>query len=182
MKNKLKDLIELFSVFCLIGLTNLGGGYSVLPFLQREIVQKRNWATDEEIFNYYTIGQCLPGLILINTATFIGYKKQRFWGGLFATAGMVVPGVLAAFLVIVLLFNFIHLPLVQNIIFGINVAVVMLIFKALSQFLKISIIDKYTLCIFIGTFLLAFKVSPVWIIFGAGLLGFLIKNIRGEIE
>lgn len=182
MLKKIKDLAELFGVFFLIGMLNWGGGYSVMPFLQREIVEKRKWLTDVEMVDYYILGQCLPGLILINTATFVGYRKQRFLGAVAATTGMVMPGLASAFLISIVLFGFLDLPLVQSVILGINVAVVVLIFQALMQFLKISIVDKATIFIFIGAFLLCFYISPVWIILGAGVFGFLLKKLRGELS
>jgi len=181
MKNKLKDLIELFYVFLLIGTLNFGGGYSVLPFFQKEIVQKRKWVSEDELLNYYVLGQCLPGLIAINASTFIGHKKQRTLGAIFATAGMVTPAIISVLIVTIFIYNFIHLTIVQNAILGINAAVILLIFDALFHFLKKSVRDKSTLFIFLLAFLLSFKISPAFIIFGAGLFGFSIKKIRGEI-
>ncbi len=78
----MKELWELFKVFAQIGVLTFGGGYAMLPMIQEEIVDKRGWATDEEILDYYAIGQSTPGIISVNTATFIGYKRKGILGGL----------------------------------------------------------------------------------------------------
>lgn len=87
----MKELWELFIVFAKIGGFTFGGGYAMLPILQREVVENRNWATSEELMDYYAIGQCTPGIIAVNTATFIGYKRKGIIGGIVATIGCVFP-------------------------------------------------------------------------------------------
>ena len=75
----MKKLWELFYTFAVIGITTFGGGYAMLPALQREVVEKRHWATEEELMDWYAIGQCTPGVIAVNTATFAGENKPAFW-------------------------------------------------------------------------------------------------------
>jgi chromate transporter len=87
----MKELWQLFIIFCRIGGFTFGGGYAMLPMMQKEIVEKRNWATDQEMLDYYAIGQSTPGIIAVNTATFIGYKRKGIIGAVVATAGMVFP-------------------------------------------------------------------------------------------
>ena len=99
----MKKLIKLFLVFAKIGAVTFGGGYAMLPILQREISEKYNWASEEEILDYFAIGQCTPGVIAVNTATFVGYKQCGMLGGIFATLGVIFPSVviitvLAAFI------------------------------------------------------------------------------------
>ena len=91
MKEKLKQLFGLFGAFAVVGVTTFGGGYAMLPALQREVVEKRRWATEEEVMDWYAIGQCTPGVIAVNTATFVGQKQAGIWGGIFATLGVVFP-------------------------------------------------------------------------------------------
>jgi len=174
-------LIELFGVFFLIGMLNFGGGYAVMPFLQRELVEKRKWLTESEIIDYFVIAQCLPGLILINTATFVGYRKARFAGAIAATAGMVVPAVTAAFLISIVLFQYMSLAPVESTLRVINVSVIILISIALMQFLRNSVTDKVTGGVFFGAFALSFYFSPVWIILGAGIFGVVFRKLRGEL-
>lgn len=95
----MKELFSLFFSFSKIGAMTFGGGAAMLPMLQRELVENRAWVTEEEIMDYYAVGQCTPGIIAINTATFVGYKKRGVLGGIFSTAGMVFP----SFVIILLL-------------------------------------------------------------------------------
>ena len=96
----MKELWELFIVFAKIGGFTFGGGYAMLPILQREVVENRNWATSEELMDYYAIGQCTPGIIAVNTATFIGYKRKGIIGGIVATIGCVFPSLVIIMIII----------------------------------------------------------------------------------
>ena len=90
---------DLFVTFARMGVMTFGGGYAMLPILQREVVQKKKWATDEEIMDYFAIGQCTPGIIAVNTATFIGYKERGIGGGIIATLGLVTPSVIVIIII-----------------------------------------------------------------------------------
>ena len=79
MKEKDVSLGTLFWTFAKMGVMTFGGGYAMLPILQREVVENKHWATEEEIIDYYAIGQCTPGIIAVNTATFIGQKIHKRW-------------------------------------------------------------------------------------------------------
>ena len=89
----MRELWELFITFAKVGVMTFGGGYAMLPILQREVVENKGWATDEELTDYFAIGQCTPGVIAVNTATFIGQKKRGIVGGIFTTLGVVFPSV-----------------------------------------------------------------------------------------
>lgn len=78
----MKEYLKLFFTFAKIGCFTFGGGYAMLPLLQREIVEKNSWAEEEELMDYFAIGQCTPGIIAVNTATFIGYKRKGIIGGI----------------------------------------------------------------------------------------------------
>ena len=103
MKEKLKQLFGLFGAFAVVGVTTFGGGYAMLPALQREVVEKRRWATEEEVMDWYAIGQCTPGVIAVNTATFVGQKQAGIWGGIFATLGVVFPSLVIIMIIAVML-------------------------------------------------------------------------------
>ena len=90
----MKELFNLFLAFAKVGVLTFGGGYAMLPILQREIVEKNNWASDEELMDYYAIGQCTPGVIAVNTATFIGQKNKGIMGGIMATLGVITPSLI----------------------------------------------------------------------------------------
>ena len=110
MKEKLKQLFGLFGAFAVVGVTTFGGGYAMLPALQREVVEKRRWATEEEVMDWYAIGQCTPGVIAVNTATFVGQKQAGIWGGIFATLGVVFPSLIIIMIIAAFIQNFAHLP------------------------------------------------------------------------
>lgn len=109
---KIQKLGELYVSFFKIGGLTFGGGLAMLPMLQREIVTARNWCTEEEILDMYAIGQCTPGIIAVNTATYVGYKQAGFWGGLFATLGVISPSIIIICLVATVLKNVLHYPAV----------------------------------------------------------------------
>ena len=105
---------DLFLTFAKIGVCTFGGGYAMLPILQRELVEKRGWATEEELSDYFAIGQCTPGVIAVNTATFIGYRYKGLAGGILATLGVISPSILIISVIAVCLSNFADIPVSPN--------------------------------------------------------------------
>ena len=176
----MKEMLELFLTFAKMGVMTFGGGMAMLPILQREVVDNKHWVTEEELVDYYAIGQCTPGIIAVNTATFIGQKKRGIAGGIMATLGVVFPSVVIISILAGLITNFSHLVWVQNAFAGIQVCVCVLIFNAVVKLLKKSVVDKPTAAIFVlvlagGVFL---NVSPVWFVILAALVGILLKNLE----
>lgn len=161
-----------------IGLFTFGGGYAMLPLLQREIVEKKHWATEEEMLDYFAVGQCTPGVIAVNTATFVGFKEKKLSGAIFATLGIVSPSLVIITVIAALLSNFAHIAAVQNAFAGIRVAVCVLIFNSIVKLWKKSVVDKLTfavfLAVFIGSVLLS-HVSPVVFIVAAAVLGIVVR-------
>ena len=90
----MKELLDMFITFAKVGVMTFGGGYAMLPILQREVVENKGWAEEAELTDYYAIGQCTPGIIAVNVATFIGYKKRGVLGGIFATLGVIFPSLI----------------------------------------------------------------------------------------
>ena len=177
----MKALWSLFLTFAKVGVMTFGGGYAMLPILQREVVENKGWATDEELTDYFAIGQCTPGVIAVNTATFIGQKKGGIAGGIVATLGVVFPSLLIIVALAGVITSFSHLTWVQHAFAGIRVCVCVLIFNAVVKLLKKSVIDKRTSVIFllvmIGSTLL--NLSPVWFVLLAALAGIVLKNLEG---
>lgn len=182
MKEKLGQLWELFITFAIVGVTTFGGGYAMLPALQREVVDKRKWASDEEIMDWYAIGQCTPGVIAVNTATFVGQKQAGVIGGIFATLGVVFPSLVIITVIAAFIQNFAHLPVVQKAFAGIRVCVCVLILNAVVKLWKKSVVDWKTLVIFLIVFLgsVIFDVSPVLYVVAAAVLGIVIKELRAK--
>lgn len=172
---------NLFFVFAQVGVCTFGGGYAMLPILQREVVNKRGWATDEELTDYYAIGQCTPGIIAVNTATFIGFSQGGIAGAVIATLGVVFPSVVIITLIAAFLQNFADLPVVVHAFAGIRACVCVLIVNAVWKLRKSSIIDSPTAVIFVISFLLsaALGLSPALIVVLCGAAGLAITRVKG---
>ena len=158
----------------------------MLPMLQRELVDKKGWVTEEEILDYFAIGQCTPGVIAVNTATFVGYKMKKASGGIIATLGVVAPSVLIITIIAAVLQNFAHIPAVRNAFAGIRVAVCVLIINSVVKLLKKSVVDKLTAAVYVIVALCAIifsKLSPVIFVVATAILGIIVKVfIQGRKE
>ena len=172
-------LFDLFITFAKIGVMTFGGGYAMLPILQRELVENKGWSTEEDLADYYAIGQCTPGIIAINTATFVGTKQKGIIGGIVASLGMVFPSLVIITLIATVLTTFSELEVVKHAFAGIRVAVCVLIFNSVLKLMKGAIKIYYALFIFIGIFLVALftSISTVWLIVASAILGIVINTV-----
>lgn len=166
------NLFKLFAIFTKIGATTFGGGYAMLPILQKEIVDKYHLASEKELLDYYAIGQCTPGVIAVNTATFIGHKISGVKGAITATLGVVTPSVIIIMLIAGLINKFSDYAIVQKAFIGIRICVAALVINAVINLWKNSIVDNYTLVIFGIVLLIALftNLSPIYLIIGAGIV------------
>ncbi len=188
--------LDLFLTFAKMGACTFGGGYAMLPILQREVVEKKGWATDEELTNYYAVGQCTPGIIAVNTATFIGFKYKGVLGGILATLGVVFPSIVIITVIAAFLSQFDQYPVVQHALVGINAAVVALIASSALKLGKTNLKDGLTVGVFLGVLLLAqgsgllnldgstpvgmvlsMLLSPAGLIVVAGLVGYTARRL-----
>lgn len=171
---------DLFFTFARIGACTFGGGYAMLPILQREVVEKRGWATVDELMDYYAIGQCTPGVIAVNTSTFIGAKNKGVPGAICATAGMVFPSIVIITIIAAFIQQFAHLEAVQHAFAGIRIAVCALVLQSVWKIAKKGIVDGFTAAILPVTFIAVafFGCSPVWMIIAAGAAGVLAGFLR----
>lgn len=176
----MKKYGELFLTFAKMGVMTFGGGVAMLPILQREVVETKHWATEEEMADYYAIGQCTPGIIAVNTATFVGQKLYGALGGIVATLGVVFPSLVIISILAGLINNFSEIVWVKNAFAGIQVCVCVLIFNAVVKLLKKSVVDKRTLLIFLLVLAgsVALNVSPVIFVVLAAVLGILLKQLE----
>jgi chromate transporter len=165
----MSKLWELYTSFFKIGISTFGGGYAMLPILEREAVDKKGWISVTEMMDYYAISQCTPGIIAINTSTYIGYKVASVLGGVSAALGMISPSILIILVLAGLIQRFSALPLVESAFSGIQIAVAVIILNAVVKMLKNSIVDKITVGIFIVTLivLLLFDIPTIWVIIAA---------------
>ena len=181
---KLKKMAELYISFFKIGGLTFGGGLAMLPMLQREVVEARKWCTDEELLDMYAIGQCTPGIIAVNTATYVGYRQAGFLGGVFSTLGVISPSIIIICLAASILQNFIHLPVVLHALAGIRIIVCALMLNTVVTMAKKGIVDKLGALLFVAAFLLACftPVPTAAIVILAGIAGVVIKKIGGRKE
>ena len=174
--------LDLFLTFARIGGLTFGGGYAMLPILQREVVANRHWATDEELMDYYAIGQCTPGIIAVNTATFIGRKVRGPLGGIVATLGVIAPSIVIISIIAAFLTNFAELEVVKKAFAGIRVCVCVLIFNAVVKLWKKSVVDRPTLVIFLVVCLgsVFLNLSPIVYVVAAGICGVVLKSLAAR--
>ncbi|MBQ9155663.1 MAG: chromate transporter [Eubacterium sp.] len=175
----MKELWELFITFARIGGFTFGGGYAMLPMLQKEVVENKHWATEEDLMDYYAVGQCTPGIIAVNTATFVGYKQKGLIGGISATAGVIAPSLVIIMIITAFINNFAQIPMVQHALAGVRVCVCVLVFDAVVKLAKKSLVDAATYGIFAAVMLLAlFTSAATWLlVIAAGAAGIVIKVI-----
>ena len=178
----MKLMLELFLTFAKVGVMTFGGGYAMLPILQREVVENKGWATEEELMDYFAIGQCTPGIIAVNTATFVGQKTRGIPGGILATLGVVFPSLVIIAALAGVIEAFSHLVWVQNAFGGIRVCVCVLILNAVVKLYQKAVVDKATLVIFLAVALGSYltPLSPVVFVLLAAVLGIVLKNVGGK--
>lgn len=187
-------LWKLFTAFMRIGAFTFGGGYAMLPMLERECVEKTGWVTHDELLDYFAIGQCTPGVIAVNTATFVGKKHRGFLGALVTTAGVVLPSFVIICILTAVLANFAEIPAVKYALHGIRVAVGVLILNTVIKLVREKIKDwlgyllaalAFLVIALPATLKLAgvsvpFSVSPVFVVIGAALIGIVRGFITGR--
>ena len=186
----MKDLWDLFFTYMKIGFINFGGGYAMLPLLERELVNKRGWTTLDELRDYFAVGQCTPGVIALNVSTFIGQKRKGVAGALAAAAGFLLGPILIILLIAAFLTNFADLPEVQHAFAGIRVCVCVLILQAILRLWKKSVVDVFSFVLYavilalnaLGTFtsLLPVKIPAAVLVILAGVTGLVVSVIRNK--
>lgn len=176
----MKELVLLFTSFFKIGIMTFGGGYAMLPMLERELVVNHKWATMEEIMDYFAIGQCTPGIIAVNTATFIGYKRKGILGGIIATLGVIAPSIIIISAIAGILDLVSENKYVKHAFAGISVAVCALLVQALIKMGKSGVKDIFTAILAVLSFAvsLAFGVSPIIPVVLSGIAGCVYMAIR----
>ncbi len=185
MKEKLKTCLELFWVFMRVGAMTFGGGYAMLPILQRELVEKRQWVTDENLTDYYAIGQCTPGIIALNVSTFIGRSKAGLLGAISAAVGFELVPLIIILVISLFLEGFSDNEYVQHALAGINVCVCVLILNTLLKLRKSTLKGAFSLVVFFVVFALAamgeflpFSIPLPVLVIAAALTGIIAGQIK----
>lgn len=183
----MKELLDLYLCFLRIGAVNFGGGYAMLPLLQRDLDEKRHWVTQEELLDYFAIGQCTPGIIALNVSTFIGYKRKKIPGAIVATLGFLTVPIILILIIAAFLENFAENPYVQHAFAGIRVCVCVLILQAVLRLWKNAVVDKTTLAVYIVIFLLMvfssvlpFAIPAAVMVIAAGVFGVIFGKDSGD--
>ena len=179
----MKQCAKLFWVFAQMGAVCFGGGYAMLSLLQKVVVEQYHWATEEELTDYYAIGQCTPGIIAINTSTFIGYKYAGIAGAVCAALGFLAPSIVIITVIAAFLENFADLPIVMHAFAGIRVCVCMLILDAVLKLGKKSVKSASSWAIFLViTVLASFTELPTTVlVIGAGITGYILY-VKGLVK
>ena len=178
----MKDILELYWTFVKMGCVTFGGGYAMLPILERELVDKRQWTTMDDLRDYFSIGQCTPGIISLNVSTFIGEKRHGIPGALATTLGFLTGPIIIILIIAAFLTNFANIPLVQHAFAGIRVCVCVLIAQAVLRLWSKSVVDAITLGLYLVIFalnafsgLLPVRIPAAVLVLLAGLAGILIS-------
>ena len=177
----MKEYFELYWAFFRIGGLTFGGGLSMLPMLKYELVEKKEWVSDERLLDCYAVGQCTPGIIAVNTATYVGYLKKGLAGAIWGTAGMISPSILIITTLCLFLNNFMDNVWVQHALMGIKGVVCALMLNTVISLAKKSLVSP--LCVVIGivaTILAMFTEIPtVLIVVVAAIVGIIYEKVKG---
>lgn len=186
----MSEYLQLIISFFKVGLFTFGGGYAMLPILQREVVETRKWISEEELLDCYAIGQCTPGVIAVNTATYIGYQRKGVLGSFLATFAIVLPSFLIISVIALFLRKFADNVYVSYAFVGIRVAVAVLVGDALIKLFRKGVKGALANGIFVIAFLyslvpqffpdLGAWFSPVWIVLAAVLFGIFLAWKEGR--
>ena len=176
----MKELFDLYLAFLKIGCVNFGGGYAMLPLLEKDLVQKRGWTTMDHLRDYFAVGQCTPGIIALNVSTFIGYNRKKIPGAVAATLGFVTGPIVIILIIAAFLTNFADLEIVQHAFAGIRVCVCVLIIQAVMRLWKKSVVDVLSFVLFLviflvmaGTQFFPYSAPAALLVIAAGVFGIL---------
>lgn len=186
--SKLKKSLKLFTVFFRIGAFTFGGGYAMIPYIEREIVDKNKWIKSEEIIDIFAVVQSVPGVIAVNSSTFVGYRVAGLTGAIAATLGVVLPSYLIIAVIALFLYNFKEYPLVNEAFHGIQAGVAALMCHVVYKLSKSSIKSGFGVALALAAFLAltVFGASAILVLLAAGVLGLVafavgfIKTSNGE--
>jgi chromate transporter len=179
----MREYIELFVTFLKIGVSTFGGGYAMLPILERELIRGKGWITMDEVMDYYTIAQITPGIIAVNVSTFVGHKRKGPLGGFLATTAFILPGITLMVLIALFIRRFAEYPAVRHAFGGIRIAVGALILNTIIKLVRGICKNYKSLIIFTAALILSavLGLSPVPIVLAAGAAGFLLfRPSRGK--
>ena len=175
----MNELLQLYFAFFRIGGLTFGGGLTMLPMLKYELVEKKNWATEDDLLNYYAVGQCTPGIIAVNVSTFVGYKRKGIPGAIISTLGMISPSLIIVSILAMFVQQFIENPYVAHAVGGIKVVVCALMLNTVITMGKKSMVSKITIAMALIGFALAMftPIPTVFLVIFAGIIGIVLYKM-----
>jgi chromate transporter len=176
----MKTVFELFVSFLKIGALMFGSGYTMLPLLSHEIVEYRGWITEDELMDAYALSQCVPGVIAVNTAAFVGQKRGGWGGAAAAVLGVITVPIVAILLVATVLMQFWNSPTMVNVFNGVRVAVAAVITSAVVQLIRANVKNwlGIALCILGFVIIAIVHLSPVFVVLLAVVVGLVLWGVR----
>lgn len=179
MKISLKNI---YYEFFMLGVQLLGGGYVIVPLMRKNLIEKKQWITEEELVDFYALSQSVPGVIAANISTFTGYKLRGKTGALMALLGILTSPVITVLIIAEILDKILNFPFIQSIFWGVGIAVIILIYLTIKEMWKHSLVDVPSYILFLIAFVLSFilKISPVYIVIFGIIYGIMIQKMRGE--
>ncbi len=172
----MKELFKLYTAFFRIGGLTFGGGLTMLPMLKYELVEKNNWVSEEELIDYYAVGQCTPGIIAVNVSTFVGYRKRGIPGAIFSTLGMISPSLIIISILALFLEQFMNNTIVAHAIGGIQIVVCALLLNTVITMSKKNMVSAVCWLVAGAAFALSVftPIPTVLLVVLAGILGILL--------
>jgi chromate transporter len=173
--SKLYSLAKLFWVFFKVGSFTFGGGYAMLPLIQKEVVEKQKWVNEEEIVDIFAISQSAPGVIAVNSSLFIGNKVAKVPGAIAAAFGVILPAFVSIILILAALLSFQNNIYVQKGLKGIQAASVGLILIAAIKLGKTVLHDKlgWTIALVSFIMIIFLNINAAWAVVGGAIAGYL---------
>ncbi len=178
------SLKEVYWEFFLLGIQLLGGGYVIVPLMQKNLIEKRNWITQEELTDFYALSQTIPGILAANISTFVGYKLRGKTGAFLALTGIITSPIISILLIASVVDFLLKISYIQSIFWGVGIAVIILIFLSIKEMWTNSVFDFATWIIFLTTCFLSLflKISPVLLIIGSVIFGVMFKLAQKRCE
>lgn len=176
--------LDLFLTFFKIGAFTFGGGYAMFPIFKRELSEKRKWVTDEDLVDCYAIGQCTPGVIAVNTASFVGFKTKGVIGAILSTLGMITPSIIIITIIAALIGNFSDHQIVASALSGIRIAVCGMVMVTIYQLIRKNIVDVFSAVIALATFfvIVIFDVSTIYAVIASAVVGIIVSAIMKKVK
>ena len=171
---------RVYWAFFKVGAMTFGGGYAMMPILEREVIEKEDWVSLEDAMDFYAIAQCTPGIIGVNTSAHVGYRVDRGRGAAAAALGFITPSILIIMAIAGFLTDLIQIEMVVHAFNGVKICVAVIILNAVVKMLKTGVVDRPTAVMFVAVLglMIAFNLSTILVIVAAVAVGIILGAVR----